>query len=227
MYKLVLIGDPGAGKSSIVTRLCFDFFDGFNPTEPSISAISYADIVIDGEACVLQLLDTGHPEEGTVAELAADEKKKWVQESDGVVIVYDVCKRPWRETPMQRVWFHWEYVQELTKSKDGGDRRQNTFPIMVLGAQNDRVEDRVVQVEEGDMISEGLGCLFGEVSAKNGEVERQILRLVRMIREKKRNIVVEVLEKEKEKEKAEEEKGFWKTVSNQLGEVSPKSWRIK
>lgn len=54
---------------------------------------------------------------------------------------------------MQRVREHWEFVQREGKEKH----------LLVLGAQKDRVEERVVGAEEGEMVSVGLGADFAEV----------------------------------------------------------------
>lgn len=60
-YKLVVVGDDGVGKSTLTIQLIQNHFvDEYDPT---IEDSYRKQVVIDGEICVLDILDTAGQEE--------------------------------------------------------------------------------------------------------------------------------------------------------------------
>ena len=68
----------------------------------------------------------------------------------------------------------------------------------------------MVQIEEGEMVSERLECLFAEVSAREeGMVEHAVIELVRVVRGGRKEVETQVVEKERQER---EKKGFWRVA---------------
>lgn len=211
-FKIVFIGDKGAGKSSLVIRLCYGFFDENQPSDFE-SKTYQKEIFPDGKQCMLQLVDTSYPEEGGCP------PEKWIEESDAVVIVYNVSKLPWRSTPLEVIRKYHEVVERV-KEKQGIEMAH--FPVLVLGAQNDRLEERVVEAVDGQSLADELGATFGECSALEGDVEKPIFDLVRCIREQR--IKVARAEEVQTAEKKGERKHSLKALLDQLEDVSHTAW---
>jgi hypothetical protein len=93
-------------------QLCYGFFDENQRYDPSVSETHRKQIFLDGKECVLKLMDTAYPEEGS------SPAEKWIEESDAVVIVYNVSKLPWRSTPAKVIKKHHEVVK-LVKERQG------------------------------------------------------------------------------------------------------------
>ena len=65
-YKLVVVGAGGVGKSALTIQLIQNHFvDEYDPT---IEDSYRKQVVIDGETCLLDILDTAGQEEGAVQE---------------------------------------------------------------------------------------------------------------------------------------------------------------
>jgi len=104
--------------------------------------------------------------------------------------VYDICSRESFD----------EMKSLLEKIKDVRENQGQVMLACVLGNKTDLDTKRVVTYEDGKKVADGLGCLFGECSAKTGEnVERGFLDLVKMIK-KQRDMEKAELEEKKIKE---------------------------
>jgi GTPase KRas protein len=162
-------------------------------------------------------MDTADPEEGS------SPTEKWIGESDAVIITYNVSKLPWRSTPLQVIRNHHEAVKQV---KTGQKNDLVSFPVLILGTQNDRVEERVLEAEEGQALADKLGCEFAECSALEGDVERPIYDLVRSIREQRQkaqaSLKTEALKKEGEHQDRKGDR--FKGVLDQLEDLSHKAW---
>ena len=82
-YKLVVVGAGGVGKSALTIQLLQDhFMDEYDPT---IEDSYRKQVVIDGETCLLDIIDTaGHEDEyGTL-------KDHYMKTGEGFLIVFAV-----------------------------------------------------------------------------------------------------------------------------------------
>ncbi|MGH0171177.1 UNVERIFIED_CONTAM: hypothetical protein FKN15_060601 [Acipenser sinensis] len=83
MYRLVLAGDAGAGKSSFLLRLCMNEFRGNIPTTLGVD-FQMKKLLVDGERTTLQIWDTAGQERfRSIA-------KSYFRKAHGVLLLYDI-----------------------------------------------------------------------------------------------------------------------------------------
>lgn len=146
--KLVLVGDSGVGKSSLLLR--FTTSDTFNAIPVTIG--------VDFKKKALTLRDKRL--DVTIWDTAGQEKFRtltntYYRNAAGIIFVYDVTRRE-TFTNVADAWF--EEVQVYSPTQD--------FIKMVVGNKVDRETERAVTKEEGVELARKYGCLFIECSAK-------------------------------------------------------------
>lgn len=148
IIRLLTLGNSTVGKSSIVIRF----------TENKFYTSYLATIGVD----FMRKLITFHNEEINLQiwDSAGQEKynsisKQYYNKADGILLVFDVSKRPSFEA--MATW-----LQEIETSSAKG------IPICMLGNKCDLAE-REVSMEEGNDFAEGKGILYYETSALTGE----------------------------------------------------------
>eukprot|EP00411_Alexandrium_monilatum_P031105 CAMPEP_0175374566 /NCGR_PEP_ID=MMETSP0095-20121207/23313_1 /TAXON_ID=311494 /ORGANISM="Alexandrium monilatum, Strain CCMP3105" /LENGTH=265 /DNA_ID=CAMNT_0016672797 /DNA_START=34 /DNA_END=831 /DNA_ORIENTATION=+ len=145
LFKLVLIGDSGAGKSSLLLRFADDTF-----TDSYITTIGvdfrFKTIAIGKKNVKLQIWDTAGQERFRTITSA------YYRGADAIVLVYDVTDR--------------ESFAHIDDWLTDINRYVNQSTVKVLiGNKTDR-EDRQVTTEEAKKKAETLGLAFLEASAK-------------------------------------------------------------
>ncbi|CBZ53035.1 putative Ras family domain-containing protein [Neospora caninum Liverpool] len=147
LFKLVLIGDSGVGKSCLLLRFSDDAF-----TESYITTIGvdfrFRTINVDNEIVKLQIWDTAGQERFRTITSA------YYRGADGIVLVYDVTDR-------DSFGHVDEWLAEVNRYAN-----ENTCKILV-GNKCEKADDRQVSAEEGQRKAEELGISFIETSAKN------------------------------------------------------------
>ncbi|KAG0778963.1 hypothetical protein G6F21_012777 [Rhizopus arrhizus] len=77
LYKLVVLGDGGVGKTALTIQLCLNHFvDSYRKQ-----------VVIDDQPCVLEVLDTAGQEEYTAL------RDQWIRDGEGFLLVYSITSR--------------------------------------------------------------------------------------------------------------------------------------
>ncbi|PHJ20716.1 rab1 protein [Cystoisospora suis] len=147
LFKLVLIGDSGVGKSCLLLRFSDDAF-----TESYITTIGvdfrFRTINVDNDVVKLQIWDTAGQERFRTITSA------YYRGADGIVLVYDVTDR--------ESFSHVdEWLAEVNRYAN-----ESTCKILV-GNKCEKNDDRQVATEEGQRKAEELGISFIETSAKN------------------------------------------------------------
>lgn len=149
LYKILLIGDSGSGKTSILNR----FIDkSFNEKYIPTVGIDFRTKIIeqDGKKIKLQIWD-----------IAGQTRFKSVTSSFyrgavGIVIVYDVTDKKSFENVA-----HW--LNEI-------DRYSNKDSVnILLGNKNDLIENKKVNYSDANIFSVNNNLAFFETSAKNGD----------------------------------------------------------
>lgn len=192
LYKLVVLGDGGVGKTALTIQLCLNHF--VETYDPTIEDSYRKQVVIDGNSCMLEVLDTAGQEEYTAL------RDQWIRDGEGFVLVYSITSRS-SFTRIPR--FHNQILRVKESSSSGppigvggyggsplhspsigaASHGMNTVPIMLVGNKSDRVTEREVSTQEGHALARELGCEFVEASAKNCvNVERAFYDVVRMLR---------------------------------------------
>lgn len=181
LYKLVVLGDGGVGKTALTIQLCLQHF--VETYDPTIEDSYRKQVVIDGQACMLEVLDTAGQEEYTAL------RDQWIRDGEGFVLVYSISSRS-SFTRIKRFHHQIQRVKESTANSPSYPgspistvHSQAPVPIMLVGNKSDRVTEREVSTQEGHALSRELGCEFVEASAKNCiNVEKAFYDVVRILR---------------------------------------------
>ncbi|CAI5483500.1 unnamed protein product [Closterium sp. Yama58-4] len=147
VFKLLLVGDSGVGKSCLLLRFASDTYDDMSPTIGVDFKIK--SVIVNGKRVNLTIWDTAGQERFRTL------TSSYYRGAAGIILVYDVTRR---ETLTSVVDGWMEEVQ-----------RYSTLPgcaLMLVGNKADREADREVGKEVGAELARSWGCLFLECSAK-------------------------------------------------------------
>ena len=161
-YKLVIVGGGGVGKSALTIQLVQNhFMDEYDPT---IEDSYRKQVVLDGEPCVLDLLDTAGQEEYSAM------RDSYMRGGEGFLIVYSITSRAsFDEVPA--------FAEQILRVKD-----EDSVPMVIVGNKCDLEADRKVSKEEGQQLAREFNALFLESSAKaRVNVEEAFFELTRLI----------------------------------------------
>jgi len=162
LYKVVLIGESGGGKTSILLRYSDNmFYQSFSNTIGVDFKIKT--IEVDGKKVKLQIWDT-----------AGQERFKTITSSyystaHGVLVVYDISSRE-----------SFSKVSNWLKEIDSYGRPD--VQKILLGNKCDLIKQRAVTEEEGKEFAQQLNMEFLETSAKDAiNIEQAFHSLVKSI----------------------------------------------
>lgn len=157
LFKLVIIGDSGVGKSNLLLRYADNEF-----IESFISTIGvdfrFKNIAVADKRIKLQIWDTAGQERFRTI------TNTYYRSADGVVMVYDVTNRE-----------SFEHVRGWLK--EASQHAPPGFCKMLVGNKSDRT-DRAVPEAEGRALAEELHMPFLETSARTADnVEAAFLKM--------------------------------------------------
>lgn len=185
LYKLVVLGDGGVGKTALTIQLCLNHF--VETYDPTIEDSYRKQVQIDGQSCMLEVLDTAGQEEYIAL------RDQWIRDGEGFVLVYSISSRS-SFTRIQKFHHQIQRVKETATSGSptypgsplSASLASTGFgpaPVMLVGNKCDRVTEREVSTQEGSALAKELGCDFVEASAKNCvNVEKAFYEVVRQLR---------------------------------------------
>uniref|UniRef100_A0A0G4I0L8 Uncharacterized protein n=1 Tax=Chromera velia CCMP2878 TaxID=1169474 RepID=A0A0G4I0L8_9ALVE len=158
LFKLLLIGDSGVGKSCLLLRFADDTY-----TDSYISTIGVdfkiRTIELDAKTVKLQIWDTAGQERFRTI------TSSYYRGAHGIIIVYDVTDR---ESFMNvRNW-----IAEIDKYAT-----ENVNKLLV-GNKCDLASKKVVSYDEGKELADQLGIRFLETSAKNAHNVEQAFSIM-------------------------------------------------
>ncbi|KAK7890009.1 RAS2 protein [Exophiala xenobiotica] len=191
LYKLVVLGDGGVGKTALTIQLCLNHF--VETYDPTIEDSYRKQVVIDQQACMLEVLDTAGQEEYTAL------RDQWIRDGEGFILVYSITSR----NSFNRIQKFHSQVQRVKESghpnsptgasylptqMNGTPTYTGPVPIMLVGNKSDKHHEREVSSQEGQALAKELGCEFVEASAKNCiNVERAFYDVVRQLRRQRQS----------------------------------------
>jgi len=171
LFKLLLIGDSGVGKSCLLLRFADDTY-----TQSYISTIGVdfkiRTIELEGKTCKLQIWDTAGQERFRTI------TSSYYRGAHGIIIVYDCTDKE----SFQNVK-HW--ISEIDKYANEQVKK------LLVGNKCDLSSKKLVSYDEGRELAESLGISFLETSAKNshnveqsfqlmaGEIKQQVKQVTR------------------------------------------------
>ena len=163
LFKLLLIGDSGVGKSCLLLRFADDTY-----TESYISTIGVdfkiRTIELDGKTIKLQIWDTAGQERFRTITSA------YYRGAHGIIVVFDVTDQESFNNVKQ--WLH-----EIDRYAC-----QNVKKLLV-GNKCDLASKRAVPTEQAQEFADSLGIQYLETSAKNStNVEKAFTTMAGQIR---------------------------------------------
>ena len=148
VIKLLLVGDSGVGKSSLLVRFTDDVFEVQSPTIGVDFKLKYLNA--RGKRLKLTVWDTAGQERFRTL------TSSYYRGAQGIVFVYDITKRESFEN-VSEIW---------AKEVDLYATVEDCVKI-VIGNKIDKEKAREVSRKEGEAFAEDNGCLFLETSAKS------------------------------------------------------------
>ncbi|KNC47863.1 Ras-like protein Rap-1b [Thecamonas trahens ATCC 50062] len=145
-YKLVVLGSGGVGKSALTVQFVQNIFvDKYDPT---IEDSYRKQTEIDGQQCLLEILDTAGTEQFTAM------RDLYMKNGQGFILVYSI-------TAMATFNDLNDIHEQILRVKDA-----ETVPMVLVGNKCDLEDDRIVEKEQGDAKAKEWSCTFMECSAK-------------------------------------------------------------
>ncbi|KAL1557097.1 Ras-related protein rabc1 [Salvia divinorum] len=147
LFKLLMIGDSGVGKSSLLLSFTSDAFEELSPTIGVDFKVKH--LTLGGKKLKLAIWDTAGQERFRTL------TSSYYRGAQGVIMVYDVTRRD-TFTNLSDIW---------AKEIDLYSTNQDCIKMLV-GNKVDKESERVVSKKEGIDFAREYGCLFIECSAK-------------------------------------------------------------
>eukprot|EP01115_Flamella_aegyptia_P000962 TRINITY_DN114_c0_g1_i4.p1 TRINITY_DN114_c0_g1~~TRINITY_DN114_c0_g1_i4.p1 ORF type:complete len:203 (+),score=86.15 TRINITY_DN114_c0_g1_i4:82-690(+) len=168
LFKLLLIGDSGVGKSCLLLRFADDTY-----TESYISTIGVdfkiRTIELQGKTIKLQIWDTAGQERFRTI------TSSYYRGAHGIIVVYDITDQVSFNNVKQ-------WLQEIDRYAC-----ENVNKLLV-GNKCDLTNKRVVETSAAKEFADGLGIPFLETSAKNAtNVEQAFLTMAAEIKTRMAN----------------------------------------
>lgn len=149
-FKILLIGDSGVGKSSLLFSFISNAVDDPSPTIGVDFKIKL--LTVAGKRLKLTIWDTAGQERFRTLTTS------YYRGAQGIILVYDVTRRE-TFTDLSDIW---------AKEIELYSSNQDCIKVLV-GNKVDKESDRAVTREEGIALAQEYGCSFFECSAKTRE----------------------------------------------------------
>ena len=165
LYKVIIIGDTGVGKSNILSRYVKDEFSSNSKSTVGVE-LGIKFLKIKNTNTKIQIWDTAGQERYKAI------TSSYFKGSNGCFIVYDITS----ESSFNNIENWYAEIQKET-SKD--------IPILLVGNKCDLEDERKVPIEKGKEKAKNLNCAFFETSAlKKINIDKIFEELVNNIYEK-------------------------------------------
>jgi Ras-related protein Rab-1A len=165
IFKILLIGDSGVGKSCLLLRFADDTY-----TESFISTIGVdfkiRTVDIDGKIIKLQIWDTAGQERFRTI------TSSYYRGAHGIIVVFDVTDRASFTNVKQ-------WLAEIERYACSSVNK------LLVGNKNDLADARAVPTEEAAKFAEEMGVELLETSAKTADnVQESFMRMAHQIKER-------------------------------------------
>ncbi|XP_040562670.1 ras and EF-hand domain-containing protein-like isoform X10 [Gallus gallus] len=196
VYRLVLAGDSGAGKSSFLLRLCRNEFRGDISSTLGVD-FQVKELLVDGEQTTLQIWDTAGQESDTPGSRYRSIARSYFRKAHGVLLLYDISSQS-----------SFLSVRQWIEDIEGAG---TALPLMLVGNKSDLraglpemvgvhtahgqrlamvsgcCQGQPLEAPSGPRLQplsvQAHNCLFCETSAKDGtNVVEAVLHLARAVK---------------------------------------------
>ncbi|GIY37303.1 ras-related protein M-Ras [Caerostris darwini] len=163
-YKLVVVGDGGVGKSALTIQFFQKMF--VTDYDPTIEDSYIQHTEVDGQWCILDVLDTAGQEEFSAM------REQYMRKGDGFLLVYSVTDKQSFDNIRH---FH----TQILRVKD-----RDSYPMLLVANKVDLVHLRKVTEEQGKELAVCLKIPYIETSAKDPplNVDSAFHEVVKIIR---------------------------------------------
>ena len=167
-FKILLIGDSGVGKSSVILRYIEDYFSGTLMSSIGVD-FKTKQIEIDERLVKIQIWDTaGHEKFRTIT-------TSYYKSAHAIIIIYDI-------TDINSFEHIKNWMIDIDKFA-----KQGVLKTLVAN-KTDLEDQRKIKKEEGQSIAKKYGVNFFEVSAKdNKNIDELFLDTAKSLLEKNDN----------------------------------------
>ncbi len=146
LFKLIIIGDSGVGKSSVLSQYVDQTFINSHISTIGVD-FKITNVNIGDKIAKLQIWDTAGQERFRTI------TTNYYRGAHGIILVYDVTNR--------------ESFDNIVNWVDNIERYSENPRLILIGNKTDLPNKRVVSYEEALDYSNSLGLSFLETSAKN------------------------------------------------------------
>lgn len=146
-YKIVVLGSGGVGKSALTVQFVQGIF--MEKYDPTIEDSYRKQVEVDGQQCMLEILDTAGTEQFTAM------RDLYMKNGHGFVLVYSITAQSSFNDLI-------ELKEQIFRVKDSND-----VPMILVGNKCDLEDERVVRKDQGANLARSFNnCAFLESSAK-------------------------------------------------------------
>ncbi|XP_076362244.1 ras-related protein Rap-1b-like isoform X1 [Tachypleus tridentatus] len=146
-YKIVVLGSGGVGKSALTVQFVQGIF--VEKYDPTIEDSYRKQVEVDGQQCMLEILDTAGTEQFTAM------RDLYMKNGQGFVLVYSITAQS-TFNDLQ------DLREQILRVKDTDD-----VPMILVGNKCDLEDERVVGKDQGANLARSFNnCAFLESSAK-------------------------------------------------------------
>eukprot|EP01129_Flabellula_baltica_P006493 TRINITY_DN2435_c0_g1_i3.p1 TRINITY_DN2435_c0_g1~~TRINITY_DN2435_c0_g1_i3.p1 ORF type:complete len:188 (+),score=33.67 TRINITY_DN2435_c0_g1_i3:66-629(+) len=161
-YKLIVVGTNGVGKSALTIQFIMNKF--IPDYDPTIEDSYRKQTAINGETCILDILDTAFQEEYSAM------RDRYLRTGEGFILVYDI-------TSQESLDGLAAFNDQVISVKDDED-----VPRVLVGNKCDLEHERKVPFHVGQATAKEWGVSFVETSAKEGKnVDNVFCEVARLI----------------------------------------------
>lgn len=172
LFKVLLVGNSGVGKSTIVERYVDDRFNEMHLATIGVD-FKIKSLFVDDKKVKLQIWDTAGQERFRSITTS------YYRGAHGIFIVYDVTNR--KSFDEVKNWFREAGIFHILPKN-----------ILLVGNKIDFISKREVSTQEGIELADNMGCSFIETSAKvsldsvtHSGVNEMFERMARMLKTQK------------------------------------------
>jgi len=146
-YKIVVLGSGGVGKSALTVQFVQGIF--VEKYDPTIEDSYRKQVEVDGQQCMLEILDTAGTEQFTAM------RDLYMKNGQGFVLVYSITAQSTFNDLL-------DLREQILRVKDTDD-----VPMILVGNKCDLEDERVVGKDQGPNLARTFNnCAFLESSAK-------------------------------------------------------------
>uniref|UniRef100_A0A915I242 small monomeric GTPase n=1 Tax=Romanomermis culicivorax TaxID=13658 RepID=A0A915I242_ROMCU len=175
-YKIVVLGSGGVGKSALTVQFVQGIF--VEKYDPTIEDSYRKQVEVDGQQCMLEILDTAGTEQFTAM------RDLYMKNGQGFVLVYSITAQSTFNDLI-------DLRDQILRVKDVDE-----VPMILVGNKCDLEDERVVGKDQGQNLARQFNCAFLETSAKAKiNVHEVKIRIKRFIKIQGQKIVTRIFMK--------------------------------